>query len=405
MTLGIPDRSVQPSPAGILRRYRNALLAVVFLAAVLCIAAGVWWLTRPNPGQGIYDELTAAAENSGSTTYETYRLRPHAAVQVSLAPKKPLEGFAFRVGHWLATLPDVPAGGVNVKFTDNEPAPPPVYARAGKRWVPVTMQGMPHPWRSWDRSHHAIPAVPPPNWFGWKELARTKPPPSEVRVRLPGLYGFLPKNCSGVWIAFDGQRQKITSVAVSCRRSATSWHRSSFAVRRFVQQFVQGRSPYHGQFHLLWWGLVRAGVLPWRASRVIESAALSLLQHSDHQLMRMAFSTDATDLRGATSATSAVQAAILNMSVNLAGRTVFWVTTRHGGRLCFWLQTPFGIRVLHFDRYGHAYTEEGWILPILPPSTAPTQWDRGMPQRVAKFLPFFRTGAPWDVPGSNQNKG
>ena len=384
------------------RSHRVARI-IVSAAIVICAEAGVGWLMLPPPGRAIYDELTAAAGAPDSTAYGTYQLRPHVAVQVSVAPKKSLEGFIFRVGHWLATLPDAPAGGVNVKFADNEPAPPPVYARAGKRWVRVTMQGMPHPGRSWDRSRHGIPAIPPPNWFGWKELARTKPPPGEVRVRLPGLYGFLPKNCSGVWIALDRQRQKITSVAVSCGRSATAWRRTRFALRRFVRQFVQGRSPYHGQFHLLWWGLVRAGVPPWRASGVIESAASNLLQHSDRQLMRMAFSTDATDLRGATSATSAVQAAILNMSVNLAGRTVFWVTTRHGGSLCFWLQTPFGIRVLHFDRYGHAYTEEGWILPILPPSTAPTQWDRGMPQKVAKFLPFFRTGAPWNVRGSSQN--
>lgn len=404
MTLRMPDRKMQPFPAGIPRRYRNALLTLIFLAAVLCVAAGIWWLTRPSVGQALYDELTAAARKPDSTAYDTYQLRAHGAVQLSPETTKPLGGFAFKVGSWLAMLPEVPTGGINIELMGNEQAPPSVYTRVRKRWIPVAMRVTPQPWRSWDRAHHNIPVKPPPNWPGWKILARSKPPPGAMKLRLSGFYGFLPRNCSGVWIDLDKQPQKITSISASYKQSTTLWERTRFMPRLFVQEFAKGRGPYRGQYNLLWHGLVRAGMPPWSASHVIKSAALSLLRHSDRQLVRMAFATSAIDLRGAASAASAVKMAILNMSVNMAKDKVFWAKTRHGGRLCFWLQTPFGIRVLHFDRHGDAYCEEGWIMPILPPSAAPTQWDRKMQQKVAKFLPFFRKGAPWDVPASDRSK-
>lgn len=378
------------------------ILIFALLVALICIMLTIGWLMLPSPGRAIYNnEMLTASHNPDSIVASQFR--KWAPTQKLLVPQQLPRGFVIKINQWKVLLHSTPAeiGLEPLRSIHSLPAHMTAAYRISGKWISITMRKTPDPWRNWGHKHHDIIVQPPSNWSGWKLLAQTKPSPGQGKLILGDFYGFFPLGSSGLQIQGIWPDHELRSVGFAYARTGVTWLHTRLypLIRHLLQPYIVGHDFYDiqkGDFSVIRWGLLHAGIPPWRASHVIASAARNLLGYTDMQLMRMAFSSDMSQLPRAMTAAKAVQTAILVASVSITGHRVFWVKTRSGGYICFWLQTPYAIMAEHFNRAGVAYPDAGIINCKLIGLHNAHQWASRMRKIVEKALPFFVAGPPWE---------
>ncbi len=394
--------------------WRTHKFAMIFasFSTLICIALSIGWVMLPSPGKAIYKEIQSASHNPDSMVASLYQFPTSAPTQKLLTSELPSRGFSMQINHWKIVLPSLPIQIAIEPLNRKSSLPRHLKAMAqiNHRWIVVIMHAMPR---------FAEPSLPglvsQSHAPALTVLLPPHPRPGLVQVCLGNFYTSLPRDASNLRISGIWTGQNLNSVSVEYTSITFNWlHKRKYPfLRHIIYSYTIGQGPYE---NIIWWGLIHTGIPPWEVSHVIASAARKLLQYSDIQLMRRAFSANMAQLLRAATTTKAIQMTILIASILNSGHQVFWARTISKENMCFWLQDPWTIKVEHFGRTGDAYADEG-IIRFSHFSYADNtkftffsknqahQWDQMMRKTVEKALPFFTAGPPWkDIHATKESK-